>query len=85
MAVHIITPLALSMCVHLAMNITASLQKRCVPIWYQPGMQKAGIPVTIDPFYATKQIYGQLYAALAKQPATGTFIGLWSASDWLCH
>ena len=38
-------------------------------------MQKAGIPVTIDPFYATKQIYGQLYAALAKQPPTGTFIG----------
>lgn len=45
-------------------------------------MQKAGIPVTIDPFYATKQIYGQLYAALAKQPATGTFIGP-QVSFWL--
>lgn len=39
------------------------------------SVQKAGIPVTIDPFYATKGIYGQLYAALAKQPATGTFFG----------
>ncbi len=45
-------------------------------------MQKAGIPVTIDPFYATKQIYGQLYAALAKQAATGTFIGP-QVSFWL--
>ena len=38
-------------------------------------LQQAGIVVTIDPFSATKGIYGQLYAALGKLGSTGTGVG----------
>jgi len=50
-------------------------------------LQQAGIVVTIDPFSATKEIYGQLYAALANMGSTGSGVGpqVSQANFTTCH